>query len=59
MLPLTKQERLVVIFFSLVFLIGTILQYIFKKIPHLKERINCVDRGDVDRQSDLNKTTGY
>ncbi len=47
MFPLTKQERLVVIFFSLVFLIGTILQYIFKTNPHLKERMNFVDHEDV------------
>ena len=53
MLPLTKQERLVVIFFSLVFLIGALLQYVFKKNPHLKERINF-----VDSPADLNKPTG-
>ena len=53
MLLLTKQERLVVIFFSLVFLIGTLLQYIFKKNPDWKERIDF-----VDSSSDLNKPTG-
>ena len=57
MFPLTKQERLVLIFFSFVFLFGTILQYLLKKHPQFQESINFIDGDRVFRKIDLNTAT--
>ena len=57
MFPRTKQERLVLIFFSFVFLFGTILQYLLKKHPQFQESINFIDGDRVFRKIDLNTAT--
>ena len=57
MFPLTKQERLVLIFLGFVFLFGTILHYLFKTNPRFHESINFIDSGRVYRKIDPNTAT--
>ena len=45
MFHLTKQERLVLIFLSFVFLFGTILRYLYKINPQFHESVNFIDVG--------------
>ena len=57
MFHLTKQERLVLIFFGFVFLFGTLLQYLLKKNPQFQESINFIDSDRVFQKIDLNTAT--
>lgn len=57
MFHLTKQERLVLIFLSFVFLFGTILRYLYKTNPRFYESINFIDSDRVYQKIDLNTAT--
>ncbi len=57
MFHLTKQERLVLIFLSFVFLFGTILSYLFKTNPRFHESLNFIDSDRVYQKIDLNTAT--
>lgn len=57
MFHLTKQERLVLIFLSFVFLFGTALRYLYKTNPKFYESINFIDSDRVYRKIDLNTAT--
>lgn len=57
MFHLTKEERLVLIFLSFVFLFGTILQFFFKINPQFQESINFIDSNRVTQKIDLNTAT--
>lgn len=54
MLNLTKQERLVLMCLSFIMLIGSALQYAFKKIPHLNRIVEVVDSDRVFLKVDIN-----
>ncbi len=55
MFNLTQQERLVLFSFVAIVLIGTMLQYSFKKNPFLMNMVNVVDSEDFYQKVDLNK----
>lgn len=57
MFPLTKEERLVLIFLGFVFLFGTILQYCFKTNPQFHESLNFIDSDRVYQKIDPNTAT--
>ncbi|HLD69167.1 MAG TPA: helix-hairpin-helix domain-containing protein [Candidatus Omnitrophota bacterium] len=57
MFHLTKQERLVLIFLSFVFLFGTILRYLYKTNPQFHESVNFIDSDRVYQKIDLNTAT--
>jgi len=57
MLPLTKQERSVLLLLSLIFLIGVTVQYAFKKNPKLAHLINLIDSKHLYYKVDLNKAS--
>ena len=55
MFNLTKQERLVLLIFILIIVVGMILQYSFKKFPRLAQRITLIDSETVYPKIDLNQ----
>ncbi len=57
MFNLTKQERLVLVFLAVVFLIGTTLHYVFKKSARLQEMISLIDNDGLYHKMDINQAT--
>ena len=58
MLNLTKQERLVLIFFACVFFIGTSLHYTFKKSAPLEKAVSLIEGDKLYPKIDIN-TASY
>ena len=57
MLPFTKQEKLVLLSVSVVFLVGTSVDYIFKKCPFLKNAVNLVETDALYERVNVNTAT--
>lgn len=57
MVPLTRQERLVLITVGLVFLFGTIFEYVFKRNPVLEDIVNVMDSQKIYPKVDLNQAS--
>ena len=55
---LTKQERLVVSWLAGILLVGSVLNYAFKKYPQLNDIVNVVDGNDLYDKLDVN-TASY
>ncbi len=58
MLPLTRQERSVVIVMMCVCLLGTAGHYFFKKFPHLDNLISVLENDSLSKKIDIN-TASY
>ena len=57
MLALTKEERLVLITFVLIFLIGIIIDQLLHKNPFLKDLINLAESDRLYPKLDINRAT--
>ena len=57
MIPLTKQEKIVLLTVIAVLLLGSGLDYAFKKCPDLKDITSFIDSERVYTKIDLNKAT--
>ena len=57
MLNLTKQERLVLLIFILIILLGTIFQYVFKKFPRVAQAMSVIDSETIYPKMDLNQAS--
>ena len=57
MLPLTRHERLVLIFLVFVFLVGTTLHHLFEANPRLKSFLNVLESDSFYVKVDLNRAT--
>jgi competence ComEA-like helix-hairpin-helix protein len=57
MFPLTKQERMVVLSFGVVLLLGTAVDYVLKKVPQLKDAVNLLESDHIYYKLDLNTAT--
>lgn len=57
MFPLTKQERLVLLVFGMILLLGTGLDYVLKKVPQMKDAVNLLESDRVYHKLDLNAAT--
>ena len=57
MLPITKQERHVLIALGFIFLVGMTLEYLLKTQPPINGIIQFVERKEFGSQIDLNDAT--
>ncbi len=57
MFSLTKEEKLVLLILGLVLLLGTGLNFIFKKTPALKDIVNLMDSQAIYPKVDLNQVS--
>jgi len=57
MFSLTKQERLVLLVLAGVIFVGSFLQYVFKKYPHLKDSVHLIDSEALYEKVDLNRAS--
>ncbi len=57
MLPLTKQERLVVIALGSILLVGILLQYLLKTHPAIGQWLQFAEQREFGRSLDLNTAT--
>ena len=54
MLNLTKQERVALMWLATIFLLGSILNYVFKRYPGISDIVNFVDSEKIYPKVDLN-----
>lgn len=57
MFSLTKEERLVLIFFVLIVLIGTLIHWAFKSNAKLKDFVNIIESDRLYSRVDINTAT--
>lgn len=57
MFPLTKQERMVLLSFGMILLLGTAGDYVLKKVPQLKDAVNLLESDRIYHKLDLNTAT--
>ncbi|MDD3374299.1 MAG: helix-hairpin-helix domain-containing protein [Candidatus Omnitrophica bacterium] len=55
MFHLTKEERLVVIYFGATLILGSLFYYVFKQNPNLWNLINVVDSQKIYPKVDINR----
>ena len=54
MLHFTKQERVALIWLTTVFLLGSVLNYVFRKYPEIIDIVNLIDSEKVYPKVDIN-----
>jgi len=57
MLPLTKQERLVIIFISSVLLMGSLLQYLYRRFSSFHNFLDFINQEEFHPRVDINRAS--